>query len=296
MKGCQGCTILRRVHRTPVRMRRTARRERASSEATGASSGRARRSARRSGRLRSCRRDVGRRRWLRAPGRSAAGAHGHDRHDGEAPDARPPMRDQRAHVQPADDRFVAPGRRDKRPGRTPTRRAPTNRIRPSRARNAPSAGRRARPTRMQDRRQRLVGLRWLGRQGRRQRAPRSRAQEGGRPGRRARVALAGSAQDHRELADTQHEQHGQDGQVSPATDRGTEQGRDVATPVSSPPTTPSASSIAPSPGRGSRPGWPGSTSRCSRTYPIRAADDRAGHRPDRDEQEVVRGGGRRAAR
>ncbi len=101
-----------------------------------------------------------------------------------------------------------------------------SRIRPSRA--APPAGREDQPDdqRQGQGREALVGLRGVGRQGRRERRPRPRSEEGRRPRQGDRLALPRPAEEHRELARPEHEEDRERDEVHPAPDRDLQERRD----------------------------------------------------------------------
>ena len=85
----------------------------------------------------------------------------------------------------------------------------------------------------------FVRLRWMRRQGRRERAPRPGPEEGGRPRSVERQALSGSAQDHRELARRRcTTSSGRREEVRPAADGRPEQAGRRRRAVRTPPTTP----------------------------------------------------------
>ena len=165
----------------------------------------------------------GRRAWDRGGARPARANHDKGE-DGER--AEPDHDRQHAgHPERADDRGIPPGRRDACPEEGPPgdRDQQQPAVRP-RCGDGRHDDQREGPAQGRDPFERLAGHR---RQGRGERAPRTRPQEGGRPDIDRRHALAAPTEDHRELAGPDGDEKRDRGQVRPAPDRGAQQRDDV---------------------------------------------------------------------
>ena len=124
------------------------------------------------------------------------------------------------------------------------------------------------------------------RQRRRERAPRPGAEVGGRAAAGPRLALAVAAEDHRELARADHEQDRQRGDVEPAADVAVEQRRDD--PAGERPADDREAELEAADARvEDRAGMRREVRRMEQDVAEPAADDRARHDAEDDEQEVV---------